>query len=137
MSVFFLEKLIPIVLFSLFLVSSCKEKPIVVDPPTIPEDKMILMLTDIHMAEGIVQVAPREEKDSMAHSSYQAIFKHYNTNEAEFDKNLKSYLSDPVVADRVYTTIIDNLSKLESENKLPNEVKLKADSPPVFTPKNR
>lgn len=76
---------------------------------------MIKILTDVHIAEGLIQMSDGSIKDSIANLNYQRIYKHYDINEEKFDANLKQYLNDPVIADKVYKKVLENLSKLETK----------------------
>jgi len=119
MSVFLLKKY-PFVLAFCLLLAACSTKPTEPQPsadfnPEIPEETMIKLMTDVHIAEGLIQMLRGNEKDSIANISYQRIYKHYNIDEKKLDDNLQQYLDDPVVADRVYKKIIENLGKLETK----------------------
>lgn len=119
MSVFLLKKYPFVLAFCLFMTACNTETPVLSSAPSfnpeIPEAEMIKILTDVHIAEGLIQMSDGRIKDSIANVNYQRIYKHYNINEEKFDANLEQYLNDPVIADKVYKKVLENLSKLESK----------------------
>ena len=79
-------------LFSIVFLSSCGKKKVEL---TIPEDKLIKIFFDLHAAENIISRASANEKDSLSIAYRDQIFKLYNVDKKEFEKNLKSLQSHP------------------------------------------
>jgi len=103
-----------------FLIVGCKPEVSEVKPtadfnPEISEPTMIKILTDVHIAEGLIQMTKGSKKDSISNISYQRIYEHYNIDEEKFDNNLKQYLNQPFIADRIYKEVLENLTKLETK----------------------
>ncbi len=119
MSVFLLKNYPFVFAFCLLLAACNAESPVI---PTstnekfeISEEEMVNILTDVHIAEGLIQVSEGSIKDSVANANYQKIYKHYSIDEEKFDESLKQYLRNPVLADKVYKQVLENLTKLEAK----------------------
>ena len=89
---------------------ACKGK----DKPEnlLSQDKMVEVLVDIHMAEGITSALP------VAYDSSQVLYKlleneiflKHELEDSVFSASLRYYLGDPTVMDKIYLRVIDSLS---------------------------
>lgn len=105
------------------LFSSCYQ-PIPKETPILSEDKIKLILRDIHLAEALLtEVADRRSKDSLARMYYGQIFKLHDVDQDEFDQSMHAYFTDPPALDSLYQEVI---SELAEEKKIAAEKK-KAD----------
>ena len=87
----------------------------------IPEDKMELLLTDIHLAEAWSneqakdssgRVLPRND-DSMA-AMYRTIYAHHGVTDSLYRKSMDWYRARPVELDSIYTRMVRRLSAMET-----------------------
>lgn len=89
--------------------------------PSIPElqiekDQMIKILMDVHVAEGALQNYYGDEKDSLAEAYYQQIYQFHNIDSLDLSLNLEILRKNPELLHEVYTEVVEELSKQESES---------------------
>ncbi|MHA7131988.1 DUF4296 domain-containing protein [Algoriphagus namhaensis] len=108
-----MKKLLPII-FLLIVSFSCaeKEKPEFV----ISEDKLVSVLVDIHIAEGISSSLPIPYDSSMVMYSLleKDLFEKHEVSDSVFTESLIYYLRFPEVMDEVYARVVDSLSKKQT-----------------------
>lgn len=111
-------------LLSLAFLSACAPKgpKKTADIPSwvIPEDKMIVILTDVHIIEGS-RIGKRVLGDSLyAIDHYTNLWDKHNIRESQYDSSFRFYSRNAEKMDRLYEEVITNLStmssKAESEN---------------------
>ncbi|MBC8173831.1 MAG: DUF4296 domain-containing protein [Chitinophagales bacterium] len=132
------------VLFFLMLVllaeTSCKPKSDLLfredmlhDIPDsiIAADKMISILTDVHLAEAAAQELRSDsvKADVLLKKYYPEILDYYQVTGQQFENSYDYYTKTPLLMNYVYQKIIEKLNLMESENKGAN--KDKTDSVPV------
>lgn len=81
----------------------------------IPKEKMVSILYDMHLAEGVVHIYP-SQGDSNARRAlgyYDLIYKKHGTSKEEFTKSYDFYVTHPVLMDSVYTRMIEQLNEKE------------------------
>jgi transposase len=98
-----------ILLLSFFVLLSCGENKLSED--ILDEDKMVEVLVDIHMTEGLVSTFPIHYDSSRLLYPYfeTEIFKKHGITDSVFKKSLEFYLRDIRVMDRIYARTIDSL----------------------------
>jgi hypothetical protein len=106
-------------LFSLFFqllctLFSCSPAP-KTEKPTIPEQTMVSLLADLHLAEAIIAEKPYPQRDSFTQVAYTVLFKQYNINKKIFEKNLSLYLSDPDASMNLYDKVLKNVQTLQAK----------------------
>ena len=90
--------------------SSCKlEEPSL----PIPEDKLVIILKDVQLAESIIQQQSLNIKDSLVQRYYGIIYRTHGIKAAELDSTLAILRREPAIMDRVYTKVLEELSKEE------------------------
>lgn len=105
------------ILFSVLLLAGCVQ-PNSVPDDVIPEEKMILVLTDIHLLEGAFMSTQFMNQDSVKKvtiSGYNTIFKKYSITEKEYKKSWDFYMKNPDIADPMYEQVIENINILQNE----------------------
>jgi Domain of unknown function (DUF4296) len=107
-----------ILLFFSIIAGSCSGRKTKLDKKNlIPEKELVSLLTDIHIADGLLTI-PRinswaSSLDSIA-SYYQVIEKHGYTKEM-VDKTMKYYfLNDPKKLNKIYDQVLGILTEMES-----------------------
>ena len=73
----------------------------------IPENKLLLMLEDVHVAEAALTGLAPERKDSIARIYYDQIYTIYGVTEAEFNHDLELLKSRPEELAKVYKKLAD------------------------------
>lgn len=83
------------------------------------EDEMVQILTDIHLAEGIVSSFPIHFDSSRILYPYleNEVFEKHAVSDSVFRTSLEFYMRDLRVMDRIYARTIDSLHVIESSGK--------------------
>jgi hypothetical protein len=79
------------------------------------EDRMVEILIDIHLAEGLVSTFPINYDSSRALYPFleQRVFEKHQLSDTVFMESLQYYLRDPKKMDRLYARTIDSLNVYE------------------------
>ncbi|MCH2042707.1 MAG: DUF4296 domain-containing protein [Saprospiraceae bacterium] len=89
----------------------------VVEEPKIPQDKMIAILEDIHVAEALLtEYLKKAEKDSVAQEYYLQIFKIHEVSAEDFEQSLQSYMKNPNALEAIYTKVLENLQTAQAKS---------------------
>jgi len=83
--------------------------------PDIAQEKMVEILKDIHLAEAIAQSERTNVKDSLLAIYYDDIYRIHDITKEDLERNLKLWMSDAEVTDKLYEKVIEELSKEESK----------------------
>lgn len=105
-------KYIALLLFGVTLFSACKTKP----KGILNEEKMVAVLTDIHIAEGRLKTVSifGDSAKSMAPVLYDQIYKTHQITAQEFTTTYNYYQNNPKEFERIIDLVITELSKKES-----------------------
>ncbi len=98
----------------LILLAACKNKQ-EQSYKIIPKDTMVMLLTDIHLADASVTILSQRKKLKNPEQYYLHIFKKYNITKAVFDSSVSYYSFHPKEYQKIYEDVILNLNKLESK----------------------
>jgi hypothetical protein len=101
------------------LVFSACEEPVVEKPKKlVPRDRMVDMLTDMHIAESVFQNR-RYSSDQVFQFTeadfYYSILKKYNVVDSTFEKSLIYYSSYPKEFEKIYSRVLNKLNEMEQE----------------------
>lgn len=94
-----------------FLFSACVEE----DPlkqATIGEEKMITILSEMNLAEGLMMGEVAEAKDSLAQFYIPIIMKKHEITLDEFNENLDLYLTVPDRAGAMFKKVKDRMEEI-------------------------
>ncbi len=110
-----LKKGLPAVLLFALLLVACKgeEKQQVKLP--IPEDQLVKVLVDVHLAEVAGQSLLGPERDSLEAVYYHQIFRIHRVDSAAFFQSVDLLLDEPELAKEVYDKVLEVLAKMEAE----------------------
>lgn len=102
----------------LFL-SNCKPKEISVDEPDrlIPEDTMVMILQDIHLAEARVNKLNVSATDStrlIFEVAEKKIYQKYHIDTTVYRQNYRYYVTDPERFGELYKKVVKDLEKRNS-----------------------
>jgi hypothetical protein len=105
-----------IVLISIFILQSCGRNRL--PEGILNEDKMVEILVDIHLAEGLVSTFPIHYDSSRVLYPYfeWEVFKKHSVPDSVFKKSLEYYMRDVKKMDRMYARTIDSLSVIEKSS---------------------
>ena len=82
----------------------------------IPEEQMIDILTDIHVADAIVDNKYGQQKVDLplTNALYSQIYKNHKITAARYKSSYKYYEANPELMDNIYTQVITELSKKQA-----------------------
>ena len=106
-----------IMLSGLLMVSCSKETK--VPENTIPEEKMVLILTDIHLVEARVSrvsVISIDSSTLITEKLKKDIFKRYQTDTAAYNRSYKFYSTHPEFMEQIYEKVVKNIQKKVDKN---------------------
>jgi len=110
------------VVLIVILMAGCTEK-LNKNPPSpenlIPKDKMIELLTDIHLAEAAIFSKQKlgENIDIVKYDFYFFILEKYQISPEQFKQSFRYYQADLEVFDEIYMEVITLLSKKKDQLK--------------------
>jgi hypothetical protein len=102
-----------------FLLSACKGGK--TPGEIINHDRMISLLTELHIVDGSVLSVPQFPDSLYKYGTgrYLVLFEKYHTDSVQFKKSLKYYTTKPVELQSIYDQVLVNLKqKTDSLNKL-------------------
>ena len=82
---------------------------------TTPEDKMVSLLADAHILEAALQDVPHKKKDSVKVAFYKQFFTIHKITKEEFVKNIEIMDEQAEMLSRIYSKVMEELSKLEAK----------------------
>lgn len=98
----------------LLLICSCQPS---VPELLIPEDKLVGVLVDTHVAEAAIQNLPSDLKDSLGEVYYRQIFEIHDVNEEDFEQTMSILREDPIRLEIIYEQVMDQLSSRQAETR--------------------
>ena len=101
----------------MLVLPSCKSKNKIKGKYIIPEDKLVEVLVEIHIADGVAYTARALQHssvfDTMSYRKY--IFEKYDITKMEFDTTISAYAHNPNKFDELYEEVINELVRREGE----------------------
>src|SRR6476659_4261663 len=100
----------------MLLLMACSKKEPGIPPAIISPDKMVGILTDVHIAQAAVSTYNVGDTVKYSVSDYMpAIFKNHAITKEQFDSSLQYYSSNPALLDSIYKEVLEELSRKEGE----------------------
>lgn len=83
----------------------------------IPADSMVILLTDVHLADGILNTTKEKDKSvkPVAAAYFDAILQKHNIDRATFEESMRYYAFHTEELDNIYERVIIDLNKIESK----------------------
>lgn len=113
-----MKKILSAIFISLLLVSCYRSAP---EPSfnmsmVLPADSMVNLLTDLHLADGILNTIKDKKitNKKLSTAYYKAILEKYSINDAKFEESMRYYSFHSEDLNTIYEKVIINLSKMES-----------------------
>jgi hypothetical protein len=105
-------------LFIIILLSctGCRRTPDIKPKDLIPQEQMIQILADIHVADALVDQKYGQQTPNLAvtNALYNRIYLNRHISAAQYKSSYKYYEIHPKLMDDMYTQIITELSKREA-----------------------
>ena len=87
------------------LASCFKEIP--TTEAVLPQEKMVQVLTDIHLAESMLsEIKHRPTQDSLAIAYYAHIMALHEIDAEQFDQSMNAYFTNPSLMDSLYSCLL-------------------------------
>jgi len=82
----------------------------------IPADSMVSLLTDIHLADGVINNIKVKDKsvEHLSNEYFSVVMKKHKIGRDTFEESLRYYAYHAEELDKIYEKVIVNLSKIES-----------------------
>ena len=77
----------------------------------IPEDKLVLILADAHIAEAAMQGRIQGTRDTLGTLYYQQIFQIHQVSEADFRETMRLVAQNPQLANELYGKVLEALER--------------------------
>src|SRR6187549_2455985 len=97
----------------LLLLAACSKKPVEIPSDVISKDSMIVILTDVHLAEAVLQLKNLSRNDStkqIALGYYQWVFEKHKITPEQFNRSFDFYVKQPELMTTMYDSVITRLS---------------------------
>lgn len=100
---------------SLFWFISCSEEKS--EEGVLSEDKMVSVLVDIHLTEGIASAmpVPYDSSQTLYKLLEEDVFLKHEVSDSVFNESLRYYLQYPNRMDQIYARVIDSLVVRETK----------------------
>jgi hypothetical protein len=84
----------------------------------IPADSMVTLLTDLHIADGVINNAKLKDKSikQLSTEYFTEILEKHGISQDAFNESMKYYAYHTEELDKIYDKVIVNLSKIESRS---------------------
>lgn len=79
----------------------------------LPEDKMIDVMTDMHIVEGAKMGRNMMGDTLKAEIYFDKIYEKHQTSKEEYDRSFSFYTKHPGTMDKIYEQVIENLNSIE------------------------
>ncbi len=104
-------------LLAIFLfcsVAACNDEP---RPLRVPEERLVLVLADIHIAEAALQALRGDTKDSMSAVYYDQIYTLHKVDSAAVHQSLEQLREDPQRMKDLYDRVMERVETLGAASK--------------------
>ncbi|NEU07954.1 DUF4296 domain-containing protein [Flavihumibacter sp. R14] len=119
-----MKRLIP-GFFVLIFVAACARND--VPQGIIESDKMISVLTDVHLVDSYVSSAAYDSTTRPIKMYYKVVYQKYKIDSVTFQKSLRYYSRQPEVLDTMYYQVLKTLERMEQWENLREQMKTKAE----------
>jgi hypothetical protein len=104
--------------FFLCVLCSCGSDQVTIPSDIIPQEKMMNVLMDIHIAEAGIKSDYSINQDSITQlgvNYYDFIFRKHQVSKEDFKKSFLYYSNHPELLEGIYQKMIEEMSKKETE----------------------
>ena len=83
------------------------------EAPLIPDEKMINILVDLHIAESAILSANKSQKDSIGSLYFAQVFEMHGIQDSLFYKNLNLISKNPNRTEAIYEKVVEQIDILD------------------------
>ncbi len=98
-------------LLAIWSLSTCNRE----NPLSVPPQKMIEVLVDVHVAEAALQNLSSDTKDSLMVVYYDQIYDIHGITATQFEQDMTYIKRHPKTMEKIYEKVLEQLNKLEAE----------------------
>ncbi len=91
------------------------------EQPQMPEEKLIEVLADIHIAEAALQSLRGQTKDSMSQLYYRQIYTIHEVDTLEVQETLEALREKPAEMKELYDKVMERVEKVHTKSKDPEQ----------------
>jgi Na+/phosphate symporter len=101
--------------FLFVLCTSCgtEEKQTEIPPNILPKEKMVQVITDVHIAEAEANLRTLPDSTSKETISFQKIFEKNSISKQQYEESLTFYVDHPKLLNEIYEEVLNELSKMQ------------------------
>jgi hypothetical protein len=114
-----MKKMMDFVLMGLIvlIIQSCSAPVVIIPNDVLSQDKMVSVLTDVHLAEAAITLkfTNKDTSKLQAATFYNFIYKAHKTTKEQFTKSYDFYVSHPELLNKIYDDVLIELSKKQGE----------------------
>jgi|ERR1039458_9699160 hypothetical protein len=114
-----MKKIIGYVLIVLMplIIQSCSAPVVVIPNDVLSQEKMVEVLTDIHLAESAITLkfTNKDTSKLQAKVFYDFVYKAHKTTKEQFSKSYDFYVAHPELLNKIYDDVLIELSKKQAE----------------------
>jgi hypothetical protein len=103
-----------IYILPIFLFSCGKKNSNTVPENILSKEKMVQVLTDIHIAEAEMSLGAFPDSSSKEKISFQKIFEKEQITKEQYETSLSFYIDHPEMLNEIYQEVLNELSKKQS-----------------------
>lgn len=104
--------------FSLILFVSCSNKDVSIPPEILPQDSMIQIMANVHLAESRLLMSGRYVNNEALKSAYiQKVLSESNISAERFQSSFAYYTSRPELFSEMYNKVMEEISRRQAEKK--------------------
>ncbi|NQD71711.1 DUF4296 domain-containing protein, partial [Sphingobacterium shayense] len=107
-----MQRLLLIILTSIFLITSCQKTT---PEGILPESTMVEMMTEVHLVDGYLSTLSIDSSRKVINSLYGRIFDKYQLDSVGFQRNVDFYLGNPTLSKKLYSTINQSITNKDIE----------------------
>ena len=96
------------IILLLLALTACEPKQDILE---IPQEKLVMILADVHIIEGALLSILPSEKDSLKTLYYQQVFEIHEVSEEAFDHDVKILKLNPKLMEQVYEEVLGELDR--------------------------
>lgn len=95
---------------------ACGKKPDKIPEGIILKGEMIEVISEIELTQALIKLKLSEQDTINQEQLFQEVYDEFNVSKNQFNNSLVYYCKEPKVLKSMYTKVIENLTKKQSEH---------------------
>lgn len=101
-----------VLLFCFILTGSCSTPE---DETQIPDEELVVLLVDLHIAEAATSHLPTDIKDSVTNIYYEQIYRKHEVDSLMFKAQMDKLKKEPGDLKKIYEKVVSELEKVQNK----------------------